>query len=262
MSQPWRTRVARSTSVALFVVAWQAASLLNRRYQYLNPILFPAPLDIVRAAWDEAVQGILWRDIVASLARIFQGFAIGAIVAVPLGCATGYFRRLEDWVDPIIELFRPVPPLALLPLFIIWLGIGEVSKVLLIAFSTFFPIFLNTTEGVRSTDPLHLRAALSLGANRWQIFTNVVARSALPGIIVGLRLGFALGFFVLVAAELIAADSGLGYRIQESRNFFLVDRMFVGAAVIGVLGFTFNVILRRLEEFLLRWRSTIVQARA
>lgn len=262
MSQPWRTRVARSTSVALFVVAWQAASLLNRRYQYLNPILFPAPLDIVRAAWDEAVQGILWRDIIASLARIFQGFAIGAIVAVPLGCATGYFRRLEDWVDPIIELFRPVPPLALLPLFIIWLGIGEVSKVLLIAFSTFFPIFLNTTEGVRSTDPLHLRAALSLGANRWQIFTNVVARSALPGIIVGLRLGFALGFFVLVAAELIAADSGLGYRIQESRNFFLVDRMFVGAAVIGVLGFTFNVVLRRLEEFLLRWRSTIVQARA
>ena len=262
MSQSWRTRAARSTSVALFVVAWQAASLLNRRYQYLNPILFPAPLDIVRAAWDEAVQGILWRDIVASLARIFQGFAIGAIVAIPLGCATGYFRRLEDWVDPIIELFRPVPPLALLPLFIIWLGIGEVSKVLLIAFSTFFPIFLNTTEGVRSTDPLHLRAALSLGANRWQIFTNVVARSALPGIIVGLRLGFALGFFVLVAAELIAADSGLGYRIQESRNFFLVDRMFVGAAVIGVLGFTFNVVLRRLEEFLLRWRSTIVQARA
>jgi len=262
MSQPWRTRVARSTSVALFVVAWQAASVLNRRYQYLNPILFPGPLDIVRAAWDEAVQGILWRDIIASLARIFQGFAIGSIVAVPLGCATGYFRRLEDWVDPIIELFRPVPPLALLPLFIIWLGIGEVSKVLLIAFSTFFPIFLNTTEGVRSTDPLHLRAALSLGANRWQIFTNVVARSALPGIIVGLRLGFALGFFVLVAAELIAADSGLGYRIQESRNFFLVDRMFVGAAVIGVLGFTFNVVLRRLEEFLLRWRSTIVQARA
>jgi len=262
MSQPWRIRMARSTSVALFVVGWQAASVLNRRYQYLNPILFPAPLDIVRAAWDEAAQGILWRDIVASLARIFQGFAIGAIIAVPLGCATGYFRRLEDWVDPIIELFRPVPPLALLPLFIIWLGIGEVSKVLLIAFSTFFPIFLNTTEGVRSTDPLHLRAALSLGANRWQIFTNVVARSALPGIIVGLRLGFALGFFVLVAAELIAADSGLGYRIQESRNFFLVDRMFVGAAVIGVLGFTFNVGLRRLEEFLLRWRSTIVQARA
>jgi len=159
-----------------------------------------------------------------------------------------------------VELFRPIPPLALLPLFIIWLGIGELAKVLLIAFSTFFPIFLNTTEGVRSTDPLHLRAALSLGANRWQIFTNVIARSALPGIIVGLRLGFALGFFVLVAAELIAADSGLGYRIQESRNFFLVDRMFVGAAVIGVLGFGFNLALRRLEEFLLRWRSTIVQA--
>ena len=262
MTQHWRTRMVRATSVALFVAAWQAASMVNARAQYLNPILFPAPVAIVRAAWEEAVQGILWRDIVASLLRIFQGFAIGAVVAIPLGCATGYFRRLEDWVDPIVELFRPVPPLALLPLFIIWLGIGEVSKVLLIAFSTFFPIFLNTTEGVRSTDPLHLRAALSLGAGRWQIFTNVIARSALPGIIVGLRLGFALGFFVLVAAELIAADSGLGYRIQESRNFFLVDRMFVGAAVIGVLGFGFNLALRRLEDYLLRWRTTIVQAQA
>jgi ABC-type nitrate/sulfonate/bicarbonate transport system permease component len=262
MTPAVRRRVVRSTSVALFVLAWQLASTWNARRQFLNPILFPSPLDMVRAAYDEAAQGLLWRDVAASLLRIFEGFAIGALVAVPLGCATGYFRWLEDWVDPIVELFRPVPPLALLPLFIIWLGIGEVSKVLLIAFSTFFPIFLNTTEGVKSMDPLHLRAALSLGANRWQIFTNVAAWSALPGIIVGLRLGFALGFFVLVAAELIAADSGLGYRIQESRNYFLVDRMFVGAAVIGLLGFAFNVALRRLEDLLLRWRSTIVQAQA
>ena len=260
MTPAGRARTVRLTSVALFVLAWQVASAVNARVQWLNPILFPSPLAIAWAAWDEAVQGILWRDVVASLARIFQGFVIGAAVAVPLGCATGYFRRLDDWVDPIVELFRPIPPLALLPLFIIWLGIGEVSKILLIAFATFFPIFLNTTEGVRSTDPLHLRAALSLGASPWQIFTNVIARAALPGIIVGLRLGFALGFFVLVAAELIAADSGLGYRIQESRNFFLVDRMFVGAAVIGVLGFLFNLALRRLEDLLLRWRSTIVQA--
>src|SRR5437867_1081143 len=151
--------------------------------------------------------------------------------------------------------------LFLLPLFCISLGSGAVSTVLRIAFSPCFPIFLSTTEGVRSTDPLRVRAALSLGANRWQIFGNVIVRSALPNIIVGLRLGFALGFFVLVAAELIAADSGLGYRIQESRNFFLVDRMFVGAAVIGVLGFTFNLVLRRLEDLLLRWRTTIAQAR-
>lgn len=258
--KPARGRAVRITSVSLFLLAWQVGSALNVRYQYLNPILFPSPLDMIWAAYDEAVKGILWRDIAASLARVFQGFGIGALVAIPLGSATGYLRRLEDWVDPIVELFRPIPPLALLPLFIIWLGIGEMSKVLLIAFSTFFPIFLNTTEGVRSIDPLHLRAALSLGANRWQIFTNVIIRSALPSIIVGLRLGFALGFFVLVAAELIAADSGLGYRIQESRNFFLVDRMFVGAAVIGVLGFSFNLLLRRLEDLLLRWRSTIVQA--
>ena len=253
-------RAIRTLSVVLFVLCWQAASMLNVRRPFMNPILFPSPLAMARAAYQESVEGILWRDIAASLARVFEGFAIGALVAIPLGCATGYFRRLDDWVDPIVEMFRPIPPLALLPLFIIWLGIGEVSKVLLIAFSTFFPIFLNTMEGVRATDPIHVRAALSLGANRWQIFANVIVRAALPNIIVGLRLGFALGFFVLVAAELIAADSGLGYRIQESRNFFLVDRMFVGAAVIGVLGFTFNLVLRRLEDLLLRWRATIVQA--
>jgi len=250
----------RVVSVALFVLAWQAGSALNAYVQYLNPILAPSPLDMLWAGYDEAVKGILWKDIGASLARVFQGFALGSLVAVPLGCAVGYFRGVEDWIDPIVELFRPIPPLALLPLFIIWFGIGELSKVLLIAFATFFPVFVNTTEGVRSTDPLHVRAALSLGAGRWQIFSNVIARAALPGILVGFRLGFALGFFVLVAAELIAADSGLGYRIQESRNFFLVDRMVVGAVIIGVLGFGFNLLLRRLEEFLLRWRSTIVQA--
>ncbi len=121
MKYPVR-RVVRTLSVALFLLGWQGASMLNVRRQFLNPILFPSPLDMVRAAYAESTEGILWRDIAASLARIFQGFGIGALIAIPLGCATGYFRRLDDWVDPIVELFRPIPPLALLPLFIIWLG--------------------------------------------------------------------------------------------------------------------------------------------
>jgi ABC-type nitrate/sulfonate/bicarbonate transport system permease component len=183
--------------------------------------------------------------------------AIAAVLGVLLGLLSGYLALVEDLTDPVIEVIRPIPPLAFLPMFIIWFGIGELAKVLFIAFSCFFPIYLNTAQGVRFTDPVLVRAARSLGASQAQVFFHVVLRAALPEIMTGLRLGFGMSLFVLVAAELIAADSGLGYRIQEARNMFQVDVMFLCAFAIGVLGFALGTLLRWLQGDILRWKAQV-----
>jgi ABC-type nitrate/sulfonate/bicarbonate transport system permease component len=163
---------------------------------------------------------------------------------------------LESLVDPMLELLRPIPPLAFLPMMVLWFGIGEASKISFIAYAAFFPIFTTTLEGIKYVDPLLLRAAESLGASRRDLFRYVVLPAATPSIITGLRLGFGLSFFVIVAAEFIAADAGLGYLINDARTFFLVSQMLLGAAVIGLIGFAFNRLLRLLEARLLRWRKT------
>jgi ABC-type nitrate/sulfonate/bicarbonate transport system permease component len=160
-------------------------------------------------------------------------------------------------VDPIVDLFRPIPPLAFLPIFIIWFGLGELSKVLMIAFSSFFVVYLNVFQGVRFVDPVLTRAALTLGATRRQVFLTISLPAALPEIFTGLRLGLGMSFFVLVAAELIAADSGMGFRIQEARFQFRMDRMFFGAVEIGVIGFILFAAMRRLENRLLDWKPRL-----
>jgi len=248
----------RSLGLAGFVALWEVFAVLNRSSLYLiNPNLLPAPHEIITAGFEMAQTGVLWTDMSVSLARAVQGFALAAVLGVLWGLLTGYLPLFEDVTGPVIEVIRPIPPLAFLPMFIIWFGIGEPSKVLFIAFSCFFPIYLSTAQGVRFTDPVLIRAARSLGASRAQIFFHVILRAALPEIMTGLRLGFGMAFFVLVAAELIAADAGLGYRIQEARNQFRVEIMFLGAFLIGVLGFAIGTGLRWLQGYILRWKAQI-----
>ncbi len=247
----------RTVSIVLFFALWAAFSFANARYLKLfNPILMPSPLDVLRTGIEQVRSGELQNDILASLSRVLQGFAIAAILGVSLGMAVGRSPFLENLLDPMLELLRPIPPLAFLPMMVLWFGIGESSKIAFIAYAAFFPIFTTTLEGIKYVDPLLLRAAASLGANRRDMFRYVVLPAAMPGIITGLRLGFGLSFFVIVAAEFIAADSGLGYLINDARTFFLVSQMLLGAAVIGLIGFTFNRLLRLLEARLLRWRKT------
>ena len=247
----------RTVSILLFFAVWAAFSFANARYlKFFNPILMPSPLDVLRTGIDLVKSGELQADILASLSRVLQGFAIAAFLGVSLGMAVGRSRVLENLRDPMLELLRPIPPLAFLPMMVLWFGIGEASKIAFIAYAAFFPIFTTTLEGIKYVDPLLLRAAASLGANQRDMFRYVVLPAAMPGIITGLRLGFGLSFFVIVAAEFIAADSGLGYLINDARTFFLVSQMLLGAAVIGLIGFTFNRLLRMLEARLLRWRKT------
>ena len=253
----WRTAaLLRVTSIALFFAVWYAATLLNAHvFKVFNPLLLPAPHTVLLAGVEMVRSGELQRDILASLSRVVQGFVLAAIVGVAVGTAVGRSRRLEYLVEPTIELLRPIPPLAFLPMMVLWFGIGETSKVAFIAYAAFFPIFTTTVEGIKYVDPLLIRAAASLGASERDIFRYVVLPAALPNIITGLRIGFGLSFFVIVAAEFIAADSGLGFLINDARTFFLVANMLLGAAVIGAIGFTFNILLRRLEAWLLRWRK-------
>jgi len=257
MNEKLRGSLLRSLSVVLFFVLWYSVSLLNGHvFHWFNPVLLPTPWEVLQSGIELTRTGELQADILASLSRVVQGFLIAAIAGVILGTLVARSRLLEQLFEPMIELLRPIPPLAFLPMMVLWFGIGEGSKIAFIAYAAFFPVFTTTFEAMRFVDPLLLRAAASLGASRTELFRYVILPAAMPGIITGLRLAFALSFFVIVAAEFIAADSGLGYLINDARTFFLVSQMLLGAAVIGIIGFVFNTLLRRLEARLLRWRKT------
>ena len=248
--------VLRAVSLLLFFVLWWGVSLLNAHvFKVFNPILLPAPDEVLRTGIKMAASGELLRHITASLSRVLWGFGIAAALGIVVGTALGRSRLLEHLVEPMLEMLRPIPPLAFLPMMVLWFGIGEASKVAFISYAAFFPIFTTTIEGIKYVDPVLIRAAASLGATERQIFWHVVLPAATPNIITGLRLAFGLSFFVIVAAEFIAADSGLGFLINDARTFFLVSNMLLGAAVIGVIGVLANVLLRKLEGRLLRWRS-------
>ena len=246
----------RAVSLLLFFVLWWGVSLLNAHVlKVFNPILLPAPDEVLRAGIKMAASGELLKHITASLSRVVWGFGIAATLGIVVGTALGRSRLLEHLVEPMLEMLRPIPPLAFLPMMVLWFGIGEASKVAFIAYAAFFPIFTTTIEGIKYVDPVLIRAASSLGASERQIFWHVVLPAATPNIITGMRLAFGLSFFVIVAAEFIAADSGLGFLINDARTFFLVSNMLLGAAVIGIIGVLANVLLRKLEGRLLRWRK-------
>ena len=248
--------VLRGVSLLLFFVLWWGVSLLNAHVlKVFNPILLPAPDEVLRAGIKMAASGELLKHITASLSRVVWGFSIAAALGIVVGTVLGRSRLLEHLVEPMLEMLRPIPPLAFLPMMVLWFGIGEASKVAFIAYAAFFPIFTTTIEGIKYVDPVLIRAASSLGASERQIFWHVVLPAATPNIITGMRLAFGLSFFVIVAAEFIAADSGLGFLINDARTFFLVSNMLLGAAVIGIIGVLANVLLRKLEGRLLRWRS-------
>ena len=202
--------------------------------------------------------GIVLRNdplaIAATLQRVAIGFATGAVLAIGIGLPAGHFRFIRNIIEPVVELLRPIPPLALLPLFIVWVGIGEGSKVGFITYATFFPMFLTTVHAVSRLDPLLIRASQSLGATPWQLFFRVILPAALPEMLTGIRLGIALSFFVIVIAEFIGAESGLGYLINDGRNFFLVPQMLGAAVLLGLLGYAGNALVRLAERRLLRWQ--------
>jgi ABC-type nitrate/sulfonate/bicarbonate transport system permease component len=238
-------------SIAGTLCLWELVTATG----WINQVLLPPPIDVINTLISSVADGTLVRNIVASLTRVVEGFLLAMIIAVPLGVAMGISRIIFGLFDPLLELLRPIPPIAVIPLAILWFGIGELSKDLLIAYGAFFPILVNTMAGFREVERVHVHAAQALGANRYHIFRDVVLRSALPFVIVGARLGMGMAFIVLVAAELIASSAGLGFMISDARYNFRTDQMFVGMACIGVLGFLLNILLLKIEHRLLKWRA-------
>jgi ABC-type nitrate/sulfonate/bicarbonate transport system permease component len=249
-----RSLALRLGAVAAFLALWSLLSGAVMMLKLFNPIFLPGPWLVLGNVLDMAIRGQLWIHLAATLERVALGFGAGAVLGVGLGLAAGHLTPIRHIVEPLVELLRPIPPLAMLPMFIVWVGIGETSKVGFITYATFFPIFLTTITGVRQIDPILLRAAQSLGARGVGLFTRVILPAALPDILTGLRLGVALAFFVIVISEFIGAEHGLGYLINDGRNFFLVPQMLGAAVVLGLLGYAGNGLVRLLERRLTRWQ--------
>jgi ABC-type nitrate/sulfonate/bicarbonate transport system permease component len=247
----------RLGAVAAFLALWSLVAGLVVVLGLFNPIFLPGPWMVLGAVGELGMKGQLWAHVGSTLERVAVGFTTGALGALILGLAAGYFRAVGNVVEPIVELLRPIPPLAVLPLFIVWVGIGETSKIGFITYATFFPMFLTTVHAVRQIDPLLLRAARSLGARGLPLFLRVILPAALPDILTGIRLGVALSFFVIVISEFIGAEHGLGFLINDGRNFFLVPQMLGSAIVLGLLGYAGNGAVRLLERRLLRWQHPV-----
>ncbi|MBC2654557.1 taurine ABC transporter permease TauC [Pseudomonas sp. MSSRFD41] len=225
----------------------------------VEPLFLPSPGAVVQKGWLLATSGYmdatLWQHLAASLQRIGLGLSLAVLTAIPVGIAIGASRVARGVLDPLIEFYRPIPPLAYLPLIVIWCGIGELSKVLLIYLAIFAPIAIATATGVRTVDPAKLRAAQSLGATRVQLIRHVVLPSALPDILTGIRIGLGVGWSTLVAAELIAATSGLGFMVQSAAQFLVTDVVVLGILVIAVIAFAMEMGLRALQRKLVPWHG-------
>ncbi|TLY50434.1 MAG: ABC transporter permease [Gammaproteobacteria bacterium] len=197
--------------------------------------------------------GELLRDAGASMWRIVVGFLIGALPALPLGLAMGSSDRAYAYFNPLIQILRPIPPIAFIPLAILWFGLGNPPAYFLIALGAFFPVLMNTIAGVRSVDGIYLRAARNLGASPGRIFISVMLPAAMPYILAGIRIGIGTAFIVVIVAEMIAVNSGIGYRILEAREYMWSDKIIAGMVTIGLLGLAIDVGVNRLNTHLLRW---------
>jgi NitT/TauT family transport system permease protein len=239
------------TTLALIALAWEAVA----RLQWVPALFLPAPTAVLGEAARMTWSGELGRHVGVSLARVGLGFGLGAAVGTLLGLVLGSSRSLWAIGNPVIAATYPIPKIALLPLMILWLGIGEAPKVTMIALGVFFPVVINTYAGVQGTDALMVKAARSLGAGRWQVVLKVVLPSALPTILAGYRLGAGIALLLVVSAEMINATAGIGFLILHSGDLMLTGKLMVGLATLSILGLASTWALRGLEAWLAPWKE-------
>jgi taurine transport system permease protein len=243
------------SSVAVMGLLWQLVTAAG----WIAPLFLPPPAAVWAKLWQVGGEGFmdatLWQHAAASLGRVSLALLAAVLVAIPVGLWMGLSPTVRSLLDPLVEFYRPVPPLAYLPLIVIWFGIGEFSKVLLIALAIFAPVVIATATGVLRTDETRLRAAQSFGATRWQLVRHVVLPSALPDILTGVRVGLGVGWSTLVAAELVAATRGLGFMVQSAAQFLNTDVVLLGIGVIAVIAFSLELGLRRLQHRLVPWQG-------
>ncbi len=240
------------------IAFWQIASSLG----WLSTRVLPAPVDVAIAFWTLAVSGELWVHVKISAGRALAGLAIGGGLGLALGLLTGSARWAEALFDSSVQMVRNIPALALIPLVILWFGIDESAKLFLIAVSVFFPIYLNTFHGIRNVDPGLIEMGRTYGLSRWSLYREVILPGAMSSILVGLRFSLGLMWVILIVAETISAQSGIGYLTMNAREFLQTDIVLVGILLYALLGKLADLFARGLERYWLRWHPGYQQAGA
>lgn len=242
-------------SILFLLFVWWLATTLG----WIKPLFLPSPgaivskfFTIVRTGYTDTS---FLEHVTISTARVFGAFLLACVVGVPLGLAMGMSPLIRGVLDPPIEFYRPIPPLAYLPLMIIWFGIGETSKVLLIFLSVFAPVALGARSGVKSAAIEQIHAAYSFGASRWQVLRHVILPAALPEILTAMRIGIGFGWTTLVAAEMVAATSGLGYLVLSASQFLQTSTVIMGIIVIAIIAYAFDLLMRFIERKIVPWKG-------
>ncbi len=242
-------------SVVAFIVLWWVATSLG----WIKPIYWPSLGAVVERTGKLASEGFrniaLWEHIWISVYRVLSGVIYGALIGIPLGFAMGLWSVAKGFFDPIVEFIRPIPPLALIPLIILWFGIDEFAKIFLLALASLFIMTIAARAGVSSVRVSKVHAAYSLGASKLQVMLRVILPNALPEIFTGLRTAMGVCWGTVVAAELVAADRGIGSMIMIAKNFLNTDIVVIGIVIIGLIGFAIEILMRALERKLIPWRG-------
>lgn len=242
-------------TVAVLIAVWFAVTNLG----LVKPIFLPTPQAVFQQFYEyltgQANDKPLWQHFLASMLRVFSAFVLACVTAIPIGIAMGMSRTVRGIFDPPLEFYRPLPPLAYLPLIIIWFGIDEVPKVLLIFLSCFAPLALAARSGMRSASQEQINAAYSMGATYLQVIRHVILPSAMPDILIGMRIAIGFGWTTLVAAEMVAANVGLGQMVLNASNFLRTDIVIMGIVVIGVVAYLFDLLMRWVERRVVPWKG-------
>jgi sulfonate transport system permease protein len=252
--RPWHAWLRRAYVPVAILLLWQAGSALG----WIPAQSVPPPSTVATAFWQLAVSGQLAVNIGVSLGRVAIGLAIGTSIGTALALAAGLSRLGEDAIDATVQMLRTLPHLALIPVMIMWFGIGETPKITLIALGSMFPIYLNLFSGIRGADRKLREAASTLGLSPTETILNVVLPAALPSFLVGLRQAFGIAWITLVVAEQINASAGIGYLVMNARDFLRTDIIFVGLTIYALLGLVTDQSVRLLERYLLAWRPSFL----
>ena len=240
----WNALLVVSGFIALW---WVTAS---------GSLIFPTPAQVISGMVQLGKEGTLTQHVVASLFRVTVGYLGAIVLAIPIGSAMGWFPKVSDALNPIVQLLRPISPIAWIPIAILWFGVGDMSPIFLIWLSSFFPVVVATAAGVSLVERQYIRAARNFGLHGFKLYRHVIFPAALPQIITGMRVGLGVAWLVVVAAEMVAINSGLGYLIIDSRNAGTrYDLVVAGMVIIGFIGFLLDMVMRRLETLdEVRWR--------